>query len=227
RGHAGAAGPFVAVSVIDTGTGIASADLTRIFEPFFTTKEKGEGTGLGLSTVHGIVKQSGGNIYVYSELGAGTTFKIYLPRVTEEVSEVLDDKTGQAPAGGNETILVVEDEELVRDLVVSLVSGAGYEVLVARNGDEALKICEEREGAIDLMLTDVIMPGMDGAELAAEMSRRCPRMKVIYLSGYTANTIADRGVLEPGVHLIQKPFDADELINTIRDVLDEPADGSQ
>jgi CheY-like chemotaxis protein len=194
-------------------------------EPFFTTKEKGKGTGLGLSTVYGIVKQSGGNIWIYSEPGQGSTFKIYLPRVEEEADSMLQSSVvGTKPKQCSETILLVEDEKMVRNLALTILKRQGYNVLEAENGDAALRIVQEQNGnPIHLMLTDVVMPGMSGHELSERLKPQCPGMKVIYMSGYTDEAIIEKhGLSAPGIHYIQKPFPPDTLVKKIRSVLDGP-----
>jgi two-component system, cell cycle sensor histidine kinase and response regulator CckA len=214
-------GPYVMLSVSDTGVGMTSEVRDRVFEPFFTTKEKGKGTGLGLSTVYGIVKQSGGNIWVYSELGKGTAFKIYLPRVDEPLEELGERVEVKEIPRGIETILVVEDEEEVRKLVVRILQRQGYTVLDAPDGDGALVICGERKDPIHLILTDIVMPGMSGRQLADRLGSFHPEMKVLYMSGYTDNAITHHGVLEKGMNYIQKPFTVDSLIRKVREVLDK------
>jgi len=193
----------------------------RVFEPFFTTKEKGKGTGLGLSTVYGIVKQSGGSIWVYSEPGLGTTFKIYLPRVDESIEEVREKATGEKLSRGGETILLVEDEESVRRLSVQILKRQGYKVLEASCGNDALVLSKEHKEPIHIMLTDVVMPRMSGPELASQLRPTHPTMKVLYMSGYTDNTIVNHGVLEEGINYIQKPFTVDSLTKRVREVLDK------
>jgi two-component system cell cycle sensor histidine kinase/response regulator CckA len=213
-------GPYVKLCVNDTGTGMAPEVKERLFEPFFTTKEKGKGTGLGLSTVYGIVKQSGGEIWVYSEPGLGTTFNIYLPRVDESVDDTKMKVTREEIPRGGETILLVEDEEDVRRLAVRILQRQGYMVLEASCGKEALALCKEHQGPIDLILTDVVMPEMSGRQLADQLTLLHPDVKVVYMSGYTDNAIIHHGVLEEGVNYIQKPFTVDGLMKKIREILD-------
>ena len=213
-------GRYLMFSVSDTGVGITREVQERLFEPFFTTKETGKGTGLGLSTVYGIVKQSGGNIWVYSEPGRGTTLKIYLPRVDESI-EVFKEKLAEALPGKGETILVVEDEEEVRKLAARILQIHGYKVLEAPQGGDALLICERHKNPIHLMLTDVVMPGMSGHQLAKRLKSLQPEMKVLYMSGYTDNAIVQHGVLGEGVNYIQKPFTVDALARKVREVLDQ------
>jgi two-component system cell cycle sensor histidine kinase/response regulator CckA len=214
-------GRYVMLSVSDTGIGMAQEVKERIFEPFFTTKEKGKGTGLGLSTVYGIVKQSGGNIWVYSELEKGTTFKIYLPRVDEPLEELKEEVRKKGLPGGSETIFVVEDNEEVRKLAKRILEKQGYKVLDGSQGNEALQICEGHKGPIHLMVTDVVMPGMSARELANRLMSVHPEMKVLYMSGYTDNAITHHGVLEKGMNYIQKPFTVDGLLRKVREVLDK------
>jgi PAS domain S-box-containing protein len=214
-------GPFVMIAVSDTGTGIPQAMIDRVFEPFFTTKDVGKGTGLGLSMVYGFVKQSGGNIKVYSEEGHGTTIKIYLPRAESEVEPAV--VQGAPPVvGGHETILVVEDDNLVREYLIAQLAGLGYATLSATNAAEALLLVEA-EAAFDLLLTDVIMPGgMNGRQLADEIARRRPGTKVLFTSGYTENAIVHHGRLDPGVALLNKPYRKKDLAEKVRQVLDAP-----
>jgi CheY-like chemotaxis protein len=193
----------------------------RVFEPFFTTKEKGKGTGLGLSTIYGIVKQSEGNIWLYSEPGKGTTFKIYLPRVDEPLEEIKGKEVIEEVPRGNETVLVVEDEEEVRKLVVRVLQKQGYRVLDAPNAGIALLICEQHVGPIHLLFTDVVMPKMSGRELAERLGSLHPEIKVLYMSGYTDNAIVHHGVLAEGVNFIQKPFTFENLARKVREVLDK------
>jgi len=214
-------GRYVMVAVSDTGVGMDAKTQARIFEPFFTTKEQGKGTGLGLATVYGVVKQSGGYIWVYSEVGKGTTFKIYLPRVDEPVQPVVAMDRGKPELlRGSETILLVEDAESLRELTRMLLENNGFKVLVAENGTEAIELAEHKRQPIHLLLTDVVMPGMSGRELANYLTAKRPDMSVIYMSGYTNDAIAHHGVLDSGVFLIEKPFSQETLIRKLREVLD-------
>jgi signal transduction histidine kinase/ActR/RegA family two-component response regulator len=203
---------FVMMAVSDTGHGMDEETKARIFEPFFTTKETGKGTGLGLSTVYGIIKQSGGNISVYSEAGRGTSFKIYLPRVEEEAEVKVVRAAESAVGQGSGTILLVEDEAVVRKLACVILSNSGYTVLEAAGGGEALLQSERHAGKIDLLITDVVMPQMSGPQLAERLAALRPEMKVIYMSGYTDDAILHHGILEEGVHFVQKPFTRDILL---------------
>ncbi|MBI5968058.1 MAG: GAF domain-containing protein [Deltaproteobacteria bacterium] len=213
-------GSYVMLSMSDTGVGMTSEVRERIFEPFFTTKEKGKGTGLGLSTVYGIVKQSGGNIWVYSEPGQGATFKIYLPRVEEPLTKE-SEKEELGRFGGGGTILVVAVEEGVRKVVLEVLRRQGYRVLEAAHEEDALLICQQYKGMIHLMTTDVVMPRISGPELAKRLIVFHPEMKVLYMSGYTDNAIVHHGVLEKGVNYIQKPFTVEGLARKVREVLDK------
>jgi two-component system, cell cycle sensor histidine kinase and response regulator CckA len=215
-------GRFVMIAVSDTGFGMDAQTQARIFEPFFTTKETGRGTGLGLSMVYGIVKQSGGNIWVYSESGQGTTFKVYLPRIDEVAVEFTQGIEEETDLHGSETILLVEDEEMVMDITRSVLELYGYRVLTATNGNEALVVIENHKEPIDLLLTDVIMPGMSGRELADRFAESRPETKVIFMSGYTDSAIEHQGVLETGANFIQKPFATDGMARRVREVLDAP-----
>jgi CheY-like chemotaxis protein len=213
-------GRFVQLAVTDTGLGMDAGTLDRVFEPFFTTKGMGKGTGLGLSTVYGIVKQSGGNLWVYSEPGRGTTFKVYLPR-KDAPATVVKRKPVSTLLKGSETVLVVEDEDAVRSLVERILRGAGYRVLAAANGDDAIARVEGHRGKIHLLLTDVVMPEMSGRELAEHLAEHNPRLKTIFMSGYTDNAIVHHGVLDPGTRFIGKPFSPFDLARKVREVLDE------
>ncbi len=213
-------GSYVMLAVSDTGLGMTKDVQEKIFEPFFTTKEKGRGTGLGLSTVYGIVKQSRGNIWVYSEPGEGTTFKIYLPRIDKPVSETDSKvKASKAPTG-SETVLVVEDDEPLRKLSIKTLEKYGYTVLTAADGRTALSMCEEYKDPIHLMVTDVIMPGMNGKALANRLKVMMPDLKVLYMSGYTDKAIVRHGVLEMGIAFLQKPFTPEGLVRKVREVLE-------
>jgi PAS domain S-box-containing protein len=215
-------GRYVMMSVSDTGLGMSPEVRERAFEPFFTTKEKGKGTGLGLSTCYGIVKQSGGNIWAYSEPGRGTIFKIYLPWVGEFPKETNHKPEAAEILKGTETILAVEDEIEVRKLVAQILTGQGYTVIEASDGEEAVKVARDNaDKKIQLLLTDVVMPGMSGRELAETLALLHPGLKILYMSGYTDNAIVHHGVLEEGVNYIQKPFTLDALARKVREVLDQ------
>jgi PAS domain S-box-containing protein len=213
-------GPYVRLSVSDSGSGMDKETKARLFEPFFTTKEVGKGTGLGLSTVYGIVKQSGGNIWFYSEVGEGTTFKVYLPRVDETAQLSISGAESEDDLRGSETILLAEDDEMVRSLVRGVLKTYGYKVLDAMNGGGAFLICERHEHPIHLLLTDVIMPEMSGSELADRLILLKPEMKVLYMSGYTDNAIVNQGILDSEKPFLQKPFTPDILAHKVREVLD-------
>ena len=226
--HAAVApGPYVMLSVSDTGTGMDANTRAHIFEPFFTTKEKGKGTGLGLATVYGVIKQSGGNVWVYSELGMGTTFKVYLPRVLASTETTPPVAVPVSQPQGSETILVVEDEEGIRSLVRGILQARGYKVMDAGRPQEALEISKKFEGTIHLLLTDVVMPQMSGREVAEKINTGRPTTKVLYMSGYTDNAIAHHGVLNPGVPFLQKPFTPHALAQKVREVLDKVPAGQQ
>ena len=219
--HPGAKpGHYVMLAVIDAGTGIDPDTITHIFEPFFTTKEVGKGTGLGLATVYGVVKQSGGYIWVESEPGKGASFQIFLPRVEEPATEVTARTPVVKTTRGSETILLVEDSEPLRKLTQSFLESHGFRVLVAQNGEEALQVETRHSGKIDLLLTDVVMPGINGRVLAERLLPRQPAMRVLYISGYTDNFVARHGVLEQGMILLHKPFTEEVLIKKMREVLD-------
>jgi PAS domain S-box-containing protein len=216
-------GPYVLLEVSDSGVGMDTETKVRAFEPFFTTKEKGKGTGLGLSTVYGVVKQSGGYIDIETSPGVGTTFKIYLPCVDEEiVVPIPSSSVTSSPESGNETILLAEDEESLRRLTRTSLELGGYKVLEAGNGTEALEIIKDHARPIALLLTDVVMPGMGGRALAQELSRRHPEIRVVYMSGYTGQTVGSMAAIEPGSDFISKPFTRDALTRKIREALDRP-----
>ncbi len=212
-------GSYVMLAVRDTGVGMDDETLSRIFEPFFTTKKKGEGLGMGLSMVYGIVKQSGGSMNVFTELGAGSTVGIYLPRV-EEPAEVADLEVAAAePTYGSETVLVVEDDGAVRDIVCRILQSSGYSVLETSSSEEALKISEKHEAPIHLLLSDVILPDLDGHTLAKRLAPMRPKMKALFISGYADDTIVRHGVPGPGLAFLPKPFTADALARKVREVL--------
>jgi PAS domain S-box-containing protein len=220
-------GPYVMLAVSDSGIGMSPETVAHIFEPFYTTKQSGQGTGLGLSTVYGIVKQSGGYIWVYSEPGKGTTFKVYLPRVADQVESKLEAAELPAAGQGSETILLVEDEEAVRDLASRILSAKGYSVVAAKSTKEAEQFSEKHGGEIHLLLTDIIMPGTSGRELAVRITARHPKTRVLYMSGYTDNVLAQGGVLEAGLSFLQKPFTPGALVQKVREVLDSPVPAKQ
>ncbi|MDH4265338.1 MAG: PAS domain S-box protein [Deltaproteobacteria bacterium] len=214
-------GSYVMLAVSDNGCGMDKETQSHLFEPFFTTKEKGKGTGLGLSTVYGIVKQSGGNIWAYSEVGQGTTFKIYLPMVIQAVKEKYEPvERRRISTRGKETILVVEDEKAVRKMIRKTLQNKGYTVLEAQHGQEALDVCEHYSGPIHLMVTDVVMPQMSGKELAEKLAPSRREMQVLYMSGYPDNSIVQHGVLESGTEFLQKPFTLNTLEAKVRKLLD-------
>jgi two-component system, cell cycle sensor histidine kinase and response regulator CckA len=214
-------GSYVLFSVSDTGVGMDTETQSHIFEPFFTTKAPGAGTGLGLSTVYGIVRQSGGSINVYSEPGRGTTFKVYLPRLAEPESTIAPLIRPVSSKGGSETILVVEDEDSIRSLVARILEGLGYAVFTAANGDEALELLATIDEPVDLLLTDVILPGgMRGNELAQILASSRPEIPVVYMSGYSRNAIVHSGCLDEGINYLEKPFTLDGLATKVREVLD-------
>jgi len=213
-------GSYVMLAVSDTGTGMSDEVQSHLFEPFFTTKEKGKGTGLGLATVYGIVKQSGGYIWVYTEPGHGTTFKIYLPRVAGAPAQRASGPKASPVGAGTETVLLAEDEAAVRAVARHALERQGYTVLEASSGEAALDLAERHSGRIHLLLTDVIMPGMNGRALALRLSELRPDLRVVYMSGYTEEAITRHGVLEPGLTYVQKPFTPEGLARKVREVLD-------
>lgn len=213
-------GPHVMLGVSDTGAGMDAATMAQVFNPFFTTKEGSKGTGLGLSTVYGIVKQHGGNIWLYSELGVGTSFKIYLPKAKETEGEVSEVSVGIVDSRGTETVLVVEDETAVLQLAVRVLERKGYSVLTARDGLEGQTVANSREGFIHLLLTDVVMPKVSRKALAEKLLATRPDLKVLYMSDYTDNSIVHHGMLDKGTHFLEKPFSVNALAEKVRQVLD-------
>jgi two-component system cell cycle sensor histidine kinase/response regulator CckA len=222
------AGPYVMLAVSDTGEGMDEQTRSRVFEPFFTTKGPGKGTGLGLATVYGIVKQSGGDIQLYSEPGHGTTFKIYLPRVVETAVETAETSASSTTSPrGDETVLLVEDEAEVRDLAREILEHSGYTVLQACDSLEAVLMAEQHRGPIHLLLTDVIMPRLSGRALVERLRPMRPEMQVLYMSGYTNEAIVRHGVLDPDTLFIQKPFTPDTLARKVRAAIDREGAGGQ
>ncbi len=217
-------GPYVMLAVSDSGDGIEEDIRSLIFEPFFSTKDERQGTGLGLSTVYGIIKQHGGSIEVYSEPGAGTVFKVYFPLTREAAAPLERSAADTSLPRGDETVLVVEDEDIVRDTAVRILERQGYTVLPATSGPEALELIEQQQPEIDLLLTDIVMPRLNGRELAERIQARQPDIKVLYTSGYTENVLSPQGVLEPGVAFIGKPYQPVTLARKVRQVLDGGAD---
>ena len=213
-------GRYVLLAVSDTGTGMHPEAKAHLFEPFFTTKEVGKGTGLGLATVYGIVKQSGGYIWVYSEPGSGTAVKIYLPSCDQPVQPAARPPVLQGLPTGTETVLVVEDDEAIRSLARKVLTAQGYTVLEAADGLAALQIAQQHTGLLHLVLTDVVMPGMSGRELAQRLAPLLPQLKLLYMSGYTGDAVMHRGVLQDGLPFLAKPFSPEDLATTVRDVLD-------
>jgi len=225
RRKKGAPEPYVLLAVSDNGTGMDAETRSHIYEPFFTTKECSKGTGLGLSTVYGIVKQSGGHIWVYSEPGRGSVFRIYLPRAAGAAEE-LKPPEPNAPQNGQETILLVEDEDSVRDFVRRILEGKGYRVRATGLPAEALQLAELHRGAIDLLIADVIMPEINGGELAQKVIALHPETKVLFISGYPHHSLGRFGVIEPGKTFLEKPFSAEALASHVRQLLDTPVTAS-
>jgi hypothetical protein len=212
-------GSYVLLCVSDTGTGMSLETQAHIFEPFFTTKAQGKGTGLGLATVYGVVKQSGGFIWVYSELGHGTTFKIYFPRVDQPVDRLVPTPSSSEVPRGTETILLTEDERDVREVAREFLESGGYTVIEARDGVEALGIVEKHQGAIDLLITDMVMPRMTGQELAARLKEQRPNLRMLYMSGYSERAAAESLRTDPTVRLLAKPFSRSALLRTVHELL--------
>jgi CheY-like chemotaxis protein len=221
HGVTGQVGSFVKLAISDNGIGMDKETQERIFEPFFTSKASDKGTGLGLSTIYGIVKQNEGFIWVYTEPGQGSTFKVYLPKTKESVDPESEDQYFAKGLGGSETVLIVEDDDSVRKLARTSLEKNGYRVLAAENGENALRVSEAYDGTIDLILTDVVMPKMSGKELAELVKKVHPRAKVIFMSGYTNNAIVHHGILTRGVEFLEKPFTPQNLASKVRVVLDK------
>jgi len=216
-------GAYICLSVSDNGAGMDKETLAQVFEPFSTTKKEGadKGTGLGLATVYGIARQNNGFVYADSEPGKGTTFKVYLPEAVASGAEIVEDATKQAPKGDGETVLLVEDERAVRVTCKMFLERLGYHVLVAETPDEALKMATGHTADIHLLLTDVVLPGMDGRQLALRIGEIKPNTKVLFMSGYTTDVITRRGVLDAGVNFLSKPFTRDGLARSVRAALDD------
>jgi CheY-like chemotaxis protein len=212
-------GSYVVLAISDTGMGMDPETVTHLFEPFFTTKAPGKGTGLGLATAYGIVKQSGGAISVYSEPGRGTTVKIYLPSAEAKLAAEAAEQEPAAALRGSETILVLEDEARVRKLVCEVLAGRGYHVLEAVRGEEAIRMAKEHKGRIHLLLADVVMPEMSGPQALEQIRARYPNMKVLFMSGYTDEAMVHHGILDSGVPFLQKPFLPETLARKVREVL--------
>lgn len=214
-------GHYVMLAVSDNGIGMDEETQVKIFEPFFSTKEKDKGTGLGLSTVYGIVKQSGGFVWVYSEPGKGTSFKIYFPRVVEKIGLKKATEPHIQSIQGTEAILVVEDDDLVREVVANSLTTLGYSILEAKNGEDALRYFKkERKQSIDLIVTDIVMPQMSGGEFIKQLRKKDNNTKVLFISGYTDNAVVHHGILDEGIPYLQKPFTMNDLGKKVREVLD-------
>jgi CheY-like chemotaxis protein len=221
RDHVGSSpGPQVLLTVSDTGSGMDNATLSRIFEPFFTTKEPGQGTGLGLAMVYGVVKQSGGSIWVSSKVGGGTSFQIYLPQAQGVPEALVSTKPQTALRQGSETILLVEDDAAVRELVSMMLSSKGYKILTAESLSDVERICKKHSGSIHLLLTDMILPGVTGREIAKRVVAMCPGIKVLYMSGYTDDALIRSHGLDESFAFLQKPFSKGSVAAKVREVLD-------
>jgi nitrogen-specific signal transduction histidine kinase/CheY-like chemotaxis protein len=214
-------GAYVRLAISDTGCGMSDEVKRHLFEPFFTTKPRGEGTGLGLATTYGAIRQSNGHIEVYSEVGKGTTFKIYLPARSEAPESLTPPLESRSVTGGSETILVVEDDERVRNIATQALRNAGYHVLVAGNGEAALAIAGESSEPIQLLVTDVVMPGLNGRQLAERLVQAHPETRTLFTSGYTENIIAHHGVLDRGIEFLSKPYTLQALTRRVREILDQ------
>jgi CheY-like chemotaxis protein len=212
-------GPYVQLVVTDSGTGMDAETQTHIFEPFFTTKEKGKGTGLGLATVYGIVKQSGGFIWVYSELGKGTSFKIYLPRLEEVEENAGTPKAATEVLGGTGTVLLTEDEHDVREIAREFLESGGYKVIEAKDGAHAIQLAAQHRGEIDLLVTDMVMPGMTGQELAVRLQKEHAGLAVVFMSGYSEHAATEMANADPSVRLLTKPFSRAAILRTVLEIL--------
>ncbi len=213
-------GPYVVVAVVDTGVGMTPDVQAQAFEPFFTTKERGKGTGLGLSTVYGIVKQSGGHVTIQSDVGLGSTFKVYLPRVSDPSARVEDEPPAPEPMRGSETVLLVEDEFDVRTIGREILEDAGYRVLEAGHAEDAIRVAQRHDGPIHAVITDVVMPRSSGPLLVARLIRERPDLRVVYMSGYSDDAVVGDMVVDPGTPFVQKPFTLDTLLRKLREAID-------